>query len=86
MQLADEPDIARSHSTVHRVLQRGGCSRRPRPDAPAVLRYEWPGPGNLVHMDTKKLGRFEAPGHALTGDRSRRSRRVGWEFAHSNRR
>jgi len=34
-------------------------------------------------MDTKKLGRFEAPGHALTGDRSRRSRRVGWEFAHS---
>ena len=34
-------------------------------------------------MDTKKLGRFEAPGHALTGDRSRRSRRIGWEYVHS---
>jgi len=83
MQLADEDDIDRSHSTVHRVLQRGGCSRRPRPEPQAVVRYEWPCPGNLLHMDTKKLGRFEAPGHALTGDRRRRSRRAGWEFAHS---
>jgi len=48
-----------------------------------VIRYEWPCPGNLLHMDTKKLGRFEAPGHALTGDRRKRSRRVGWEFCHS---
>jgi transposase InsO family protein len=81
--LADEPDIGRPQSTVHRVLRRGGCSRRPRPEPPAVIRYEWPCPGNLLHMDTKKLGRFEAPGHALTGDRRRRSRRVGWEFVHS---
>ena len=81
--LADEPDIDRPHSTVHRVLRRGGCSRRPRPEAPAVVRYEWPCPGNLLHMDVKKLGRFEAPGHALTGDRRRRSRRVGWEYVHS---
>jgi transposase InsO family protein len=34
-------------------------------------------------MDVKKLGRFEQPGHALTGDRRRRSRRVGWEYVHS---
>ncbi len=34
-------------------------------------------------MDVKKLGRFEEPGHALTGDRSRRSRRVGFEYVHS---
>jgi len=81
--LADEPDIARAHSTVHRVLERGGCSRLPRLEPPAVVRYEWPCPGNLLHMDTKKLGRFQGPGHALTGDRSRRSRRVGWEFCHS---
>jgi transposase InsO family protein len=81
--LADEPDIARPASTVHRVLRRGGCSRRPRPGPPAVIRYEWPCPGNLLHMDVKKLGRFEAPGHALTGDRRRRSRRVGWEYVHS---
>jgi transposase InsO family protein len=81
--LADEPDIPRPPSTVHRVLRRGGCSRRPTPERPAVVRYEWPCPGQLLHMDVKKLGRFEAPGHALTGDRSRRSRRVGWEYVHS---
>jgi len=81
--LADEPGIGRPASTVHRVLRRGGCSRRPRPEAPAVIRYEWPCPGNLLHMDVKKLGRFEEPGHAATGDRRRRSRRVGWEYVHS---
>jgi len=81
--LADEPEIARSHSTVHRVLQRAGVSRRPRPQRPAVVRYLWPCPGQLLHMDTKKLGRFEQPGHKLTGDRARRSRRVGWEYVHS---
>jgi transposase InsO family protein len=79
--LADE--LGWPHSTIHRVLQRGGCSRQPRPERPAVVRYEWPCPGNLLHMDTKKLGRFDQPGHAATGDRSQRSRRVGWEFVHS---
>ena len=38
--LAEEPDIARPHSTIHQVLRRDGCSRRPRPQAPAVVRYE----------------------------------------------
>ena len=37
--LAAESEIARSHSTVHRVLQRGGVSRRPRPKRPTVVRY-----------------------------------------------
>jgi transposase InsO family protein len=81
--LADEPGIARSHSTVHRVLQRAGISRRPRPERPTVVRYLWPCPGQLLHMDTKRLGRFQRPGHAVTGDRARRSRRVGWEYVHS---
>ena len=81
--LADEPEIRRPHSTVHRVLHRAGCSRRPRPERPAVVRYQWPCPGQLLHMDTKKLGKFEQPGHKLTGDRARRSRRVGWEYVHS---
>lgn len=75
--LAAEQDIARSHSTIHQVLRRGGCSRRPRSESPAVIRYEWPCPGNLLHMDVKKLGCFQAPGHALTADRTRRSRRAG---------
>ena len=81
--LADEPGIARSHSTVHRVLWRAGVSRRPRPERPTVVRYLWPCPGQLLHMDTKKLGKFEQPGHAVTGDRRQRSRRVGWEHVHS---
>ena len=75
--LADEPGVNRPHSTVHRVLQRAGCSSQPRPERPAVVRYEWPCPGNLLHIDTKKLGKFDAPGHAMTGDRAHRSRRVG---------
>jgi transposase InsO family protein len=81
--LADEPEIVRSHSTVHRVLQRAGISRRPRPEHPAVVRYLWPCPGQLLHMDVKRLGKFSEPGHAVTGDRTRRSRRVGWEHVHS---
>jgi len=81
--LADEPDITRPHSTIHQVLRRGGCSRRPRPERPAIVRYEWPCPGQLLHMDVKKLGCFEEPGHALTADRSRRSRGAGWEYVHS---
>jgi transposase InsO family protein len=81
--LAEEPDIIRPHSTIHQVLRRGGCSRQPRPQAPAVLRYEWPCPGNLLHMDVKKFGRFQAPGHALTADRTKRSPGAGWEYVHS---
>jgi transposase len=81
--LADEPEVRRSHSTVHQVLRRGGCSRRPAPERPAVVRYEWPCPGQLLHMDVKKFGKFTEPGHAVTGDRTRRSRRVGWEYCHS---
>ena len=79
--LADE--LGRPHSTIHRVLQRSGCSRQPKPERPAIIRYEWPCPGNLLHMETKKLGKFDQPGHAVTGDRTQRSRRVGWEFVHS---
>jgi hypothetical protein len=68
---------------VHRVLQRAGVSRRPRPERPAIVRYQWPCPGQLLHMDTKKLGKFTEPGHAVTGDRTRRSWRVGWQYVHS---
>ena len=81
--LASEPDVARAHSTVHQVLRRGGCSR-PVPGArPPVIRYEWPCPGNLLHMDVKRFGKFTEPGHAATGDRAQRSRRAGWEYVHS---
>jgi transposase InsO family protein len=81
--LADEAEIGRSHSTVHRVLQRAGVSRRPAPERPAIIRYEWPCPGQLLHIDVKRFGKFTEPGHAVTCDRAKRSRRVGWEYCHS---
>ena len=48
-----------------------------------MLRYEWPCPGNLLHMDTKRHARFTEPGHAVTGRRTERSRGAGWEFVHT---
>jgi hypothetical protein len=75
--------VARPHSTVHAALRRRGCSRRPTAPREAAVRYEWPCPGQLLHVDVKKFGRFQVPGHAVTGDRRQRSRRVGWEYVHS---
>jgi transposase InsO family protein len=64
-------------------LRRRGCSRQPRSPREAIVRYQWPCPGQLLHVDVKKFGRFSAPGHKVTGDRTQRSRRVGWDYAHS---
>jgi transposase InsO family protein len=79
-----------AHSTVWKVLRRAGISRPPRAPQETANRYEWPCPGDLLHMDTSRFARFERPGHALTGDRSQRSRswmrpetRVGYDFAHA---
>jgi transposase InsO family protein len=58
-----------AHSTISAILKRHGCSRAPRPDRAAVVRYEWPCPGDLLHMDVKRYPRFRRPGHAVTGDR-----------------
>ena len=78
------------HSTVWKVLHRHGLSRAPRRPGRQRSRYEWPCPGDLLHMDTARYARFERPGHRVTGDRSQRSRdwmapgtRVGYDFAHA---
>jgi transposase InsO family protein len=76
-------EVGIPHATVHRALRRRGCSRRPREPRQAALRYEWPCPGNLLHMDTKRHARFREPGHAVTGKRTERSRGAGWEFVHT---
>jgi transposase InsO family protein len=68
---------------VHRALRRGGCSRRPKVPRQKVVRYEWPCPGNLLHIDTKRHARFSEPGHAVTGKRTQGSRGAGWEFVHT---
>lgn len=69
-------------STVHAVLRRHGRSRLLPPAARSeVLRYERERAGELVHVDCKKLGRILAPGHRVTGDRSRRAKgKAGWLY------
>jgi transposase InsO family protein len=70
-----------SRATVSRVLRRAGLSKLSdlQPPEP-VQRYEREAPGELLHIDIKKLGRFEGVGHRITGDRSKRTRHVGWEY------
>jgi transposase InsO family protein len=75
-------EVGIPHATVSRALARRGCSRRTRQPRAAVLRYEWPCPGNLLHMDTKRHARFVVPGHAVTGDRTQNSAGAGWEYVH----
>jgi len=69
--------------TVRAVLARNGLSRLPKPDADEPAnRYERPAPGELIHIDVKKLGRIGREGHRVHGDRRTRSRGIGWEFVH----
>lgn len=72
-----------SSATVARYLKRMGLNRLSAlQPAPTVVRYERAEPGSLVHMDTKKLGRFFRPGHRVTGNPQIFSDGAGWEFAH----
>jgi transposase InsO family protein len=73
-----------SPATVSRVLKRAGLSRlKDIEPAEPVRRYEHEHPGDMIHIDIKKLGRFERVGHRITGDPQRgKSRGVGWEFVH----
>jgi transposase InsO family protein len=80
-------ETGHAHATVWRALRRAGLSRLPRVPREQVRRYEWPCPGDLLHMDTKRFSRFSRPGHAVTGVRDRtgaeKRMRVGREFVHS---
>jgi transposase InsO family protein len=70
-----------SRSTVGRVLKRAGMSLLSDLEpAEPIVRYEHEAPGDLLHIDIKKLGRIERPSHRVTGDRRDRSRGAGWEF------
>jgi transposase InsO family protein len=74
-------------STIGKVLRRHGCSRLPRPAGAArcARRYERERAGELVHVDTKKLGRFWEPGKRSLGPeagRPQRNRRIGWQHLH----
>ena len=86
-------DVGVSPATVSRILRRLGLNRIAalEPVEP-VRRYEREHPGELIHIDIKKLGRFDQVGHRITGDRTRQSSRrgtrqgkawgAGWEFVH----
>ena len=80
-QIAQEVSV--SPATVSRVLRRCGLSRLKdlAPAAP-IRRYERAAPGELIHIDIKKLARFDQVGHRITGERTGQSRGAGWEFVH----
>lgn len=70
-------------STVVAVQRRLGLNRLSRLEPPRpVVRYEHARPGDLVHLDVKKLGRIGRIGHRMHGDRRTRVRGIGWEFTH----
>jgi transposase InsO family protein len=70
-------------STVAAVLARAGLNRLARlTPPPPVTRYEWPHPGDLIHLDVKPLGRIAGVGHRIHGDRRARVKGIGWEYAH----
>jgi transposase InsO family protein len=74
-----------SAATVSRVLKRLGLNKLSALEpAEPVRRYERERPGELIHIDIKKLGKFDQIGHRITGDRTGQSNRrgVGWEFVH----
>ena len=73
--------VGAAASTVHAVLRRHGRSRLAAPPKPEeVIRYERSRPGELIHVDIKKLGRILLPGHRVTGDRSKRAKgQAGWQ-------
>ena len=68
-------------STVYAILRRNGCSRlRERPARGEIVRYERERPGELIHVDIKKLGRIVKPSHRVTGDPRDRNRGAGWQY------
>jgi transposase InsO family protein len=86
-------DLALSPATVSRILRKARLSRMRDLDPPEpVRRYERAYPGELIHIDIKKLGRFDRVGHRITGDRTKQSNArgvrdgktwgAGWEFVH----
>jgi transposase InsO family protein len=80
-------EVGHPHATVWRTLKRAGISRPPKEPRQQPRLYEWPCPGDLMHIDSKRFVRFTRPGHAVTGDRHRtgaeKRQRIGYEWVHS---
>jgi transposase InsO family protein len=75
--------LGRPVATVGLVLRRHRLSRLQALDPkPEIVRYQRARPGELIHLDIKKLGRIDGVGHRITGDRTQRRRGIGWDFLH----
>ena len=76
-----------AHSTVHAILKRHGRSRAPRAPREGFRRYEWPCPGDLLHMDIKRYRRFRRPGHPFIADERQTSKEIdtqlGYDYLHA---
>jgi transposase InsO family protein len=86
-------EVGVSRATVGRILTRHGLNRwRDLEPAEPERRYERDQPGEMIHIDIKKLGRFDRVGHRITGERTKQSSRrgkkggktwgAGWEYVH----
>lgn len=75
--------LALSRASVARICRRAGLSRLSQLDpVPHYPRYERARPGELLHLDVKKLGRILQVGHRITGDRRGQLNGAGWEYVH----
>jgi transposase-like protein len=76
-------ELGRPVATVGVVLRRHQLGRLgaldPKPD---IIRYQRARPGELIHVDIKKLGKIQGAGHRITGDRRGQKRGIGWDFLH----
>ena len=78
-------EVSVSPATVSRVLRRLGLNKLSALEPEPVRRYERENPGELIHIDIKKLGRIGSVGHRITGRQTgvvNRHLGIGWEFVH----
>jgi transposase InsO family protein len=81
--LAIAQQLQLSRASVARICRAAGLNRLSKLEpAPPVQRYERARPGELLHLDVKKLGRILRVGHRITGERIKTHRDAGWEFVH----
>ena len=75
--------VGTSPATVGRICQDAQVAKLPPlQEAPPKIRYERSTPGELLHLDTKKLACFDRPGHRMTGDISKHSKKPGYQALH----
>jgi transposase InsO family protein len=75
--------LGRPVATVGVVLRRHQLGRLSALDPkPEIIRYQRERPGELIHVDIKKLGKIQGAGHRITGDRRGQKRGIGWDFLH----